>query len=243
MPAKNLVKPYVPDGCYHIYNRGVEKRLVFQDNEDYAVFLNCLKNYLSPKCDMELRHDLSVHSISSKDRERIWHLLRLKNYSETITLLAYCLMPNHFHLLVRQRAEKSIASFMSSLSTRYTLYFNRKYERTGLLFQGTYKAVLVDSDSQFLELTRYIHKQALSLQGYTLQGDQPSSYPEYIGERKTAWVHPEEILVQYSNINPATSYATFVSDSSEKEMDYLGNLALDMQSMQGDALHGEGRRF
>jgi putative transposase len=184
MPAKNLIKTYFSDGFYHIYNRGIEKRTIFQDYQDYAVFLNCLKNYLSPKIESNLRQKLVDASITSKERENLWHLLRLQNFSNTITLLAYCLMPNHFHLLLKQHSFKSIAKFMSCLGTRYTMYFNKKYKRTGSLFESTYKAVLISDDSQFLELTKYIHRQAISLQGVTLQGDQPSSFEEYIGVRK-----------------------------------------------------------
>jgi putative transposase len=217
MPAKNLIKTYVPNGYYHVYNRGVEKRQIFQDDQDYAVFLNCLKNYLLPKTEKGLRQTLNDTSISSKEREFIWHQLRLCNYSDSIVLIAYCLMSNHYHLLIKQQAEKSIAKFMSSLGTRYTMYFNSKNKRTGPLFEGTYKAVLVESDSQFLELTRYIHKQALSLQGETLQGDQPSSYPEYLGERKTLWVHPEEVILHFSSSYPSLSYKNFVFDRDETD--------------------------
>jgi hypothetical protein len=119
------------------------------------------------------------------------------------------------------------------------LYFNKKYERTGPLFQGTYKAVLVDYDSQFLELTRYIHKQALSLQGVTLQGDQPSSYPEYIGKRKTPWIHPEDVLAHFSNANPSTLYETFVKNTDP--IGFIEPLLIENESMQGYTLHGKGK--
>jgi putative transposase len=217
MPAKNSVKAFVHEGYYHVYNRGVEKRLIFQDNEDYAVFLNCLKYYLSPKLENDLRSKLVNDTISKKERDNIWHQLRLSNYSDTITLIAYCLMPNHYHLLVKQHTEKAMSGFMSSLGTRYTMYFNKKYKRTGTLFEGIYKAVLVDSDPQLLELTKYIHKQAISLQGCTLQGQQPSSYDDYIGMKKTTWVHPEEILIHFSNLYPSTSYENFVNNNEETD--------------------------
>jgi putative transposase len=240
MPAKNLVKQYITDGYYHVYNRGVEKRTIFQDYQDYAVFINCLKNYLTPKVESNLRQRLVDISLSSQERNKLWHLLRLNNYSTTITLLAYCLMPNHYHFLLKQQhSERSIAKFMSSLGTRYTMYFNKKYQRTGSLFESTYKAVLVSSDSQFLELTKYIHRQAISMQGFTLQGDQPSSYEDYIGLRKTPWIHPEEVLAHFSNVYPSTSYETFVNNTNEEGV--ISHYTLEELRLQGFTLQGEER--
>jgi putative transposase len=226
MPSKNAQKIYIENGYYHIYNRGVEKRLIFQDLQDYKVFLSYLKSYLSPKNDKSLNDQLNSRNISSKEREKVWHELRMRNFNQEIILLAYCLMPNHFHLFIKQKTTEAIDEFMRSLSVRYTMYFNRKNDRVGALFQGVYKAVLVSTDEQLLQLSRYIHKQAISLQGETLQGDhQPSSYLEYIGMRETAWVHPEDILSFFSNTNPKFSYETFVKESEDNTS--LTNLTLE----------------
>lgn len=211
MPARNTVKQYTQNGYYHIYNRGVEKRTTFQEAQDYSVFLSYLKEYLLPKDEEGLRKKLSDPRISSKERDRIIRILRLNNFSDEITLIAYCLMPNHFHLFIKQSNPKSINKFMQSFTTRYTMYFNRKYKRVGSLFQAVYKAVLVNQEEQFLYLTKYIHKQALASKGEILQ-DQPSSYPDYLGIRKTDWIHPEEILSYFSKTNSNLSYKSFVED-------------------------------
>lgn len=215
MPAKNSIKIYVEDGYYHIYNRGVEKRLIFQDAQDYSVFLSYLKEYLTPKDELELKQKLSNPNTSYKEKDKILKLLRMNNFYGEITLLAYCLMPNHFHFFVKQKSALSIDKFMQSLSTRYTMYFNRKYKRVGSLFQAVYKAVLVETEEQFIYLSKYIHKQALALQGETLQGEQPCSYPEYLGIRKTKWVHPEEVLSYFSKTNPTLSYQSFVLEQDD----------------------------
>lgn len=214
MPSKNSIKIYVENSYYHIYNRGVEKRLIFLDQQDYSVFLNYLKEYLLPKDENGLREQLSSPNTSYKERDKILKLLGLNNFYEEIILLAYCLMPNHLHFFIKQKSPQSIDKFMQSLSTRYIMYFNRKYNRVGPLFQGVYKAVLLTNDAQFIYLSKYIHKQALRMQGKTLQGwqDQPSSYPEYLGERKTDWVHPEEVLSYFSKTNPKLSYKAFVEE-------------------------------
>lgn len=211
MPAKNSSKTYIENGYYHIYNRGVEKRLIFMDQQDYSVFLSYLKEYLLPKNEKDLYEKLSNPDTTSKEKDKILKLLRLNNFYQEITLLAYCLMPNHFHLFVKQKDQTAIDTFMNSLATRYTMYFNRRYKRVGSLYQAVYKAVLVQTETQYLHLSRYIHKQALDLQ------DQPSSYLDYIGLRKTMWVHPEEITAYFSKTNPALSYKNFVTESDDHQ--------------------------
>ncbi len=224
MPAKNSLKLYLENGYYHIYNRGVEKRIIFLDQQDYAVFLSYLKDYLLPKNEQELRKTISDPATSSKEKDKLLKLVRMNNFADQIVLLAYCLMPNHFHLFVKQKEANSIDRFIQSLATRYSAYFNRRYKRVGSLYQGVYKAVLINSESQFVYLSKYIHKQAMSLQGETLQ-DQPSSFAEYLGERKTAWVHPEEILSYFSEANHSISYKNFVLESDDSG--HLGNIDLD----------------
>lgn len=221
MPAKNSLKQYLENGYYHIYNRGVEKRIIFLDQQDYAVFLSYLKEYLLPKNEKDLYERLSDLQISPKEKDKILKLLRMNNFAREITLLAYCLMPNHFHFFVKQREAQSIDRFVQSLATRYTAYFNRKYKRVGSLYQGVYRAVLITSEQQFLHLSRYIHKQALASQGETLQDlleQQPCSYPEYLGRRKTAWIHPEEILSYFDQTNPNLSYENFVKQNGDNNL-------------------------
>lgn len=217
MPAKNSQKLYVKKGYYHLYNRGVEKRTIFEDTQDYGVFLSYLKEYLLPKDEISLRGRLADPMTSPMEKSAILKALRLNNFSEEITLLAYCLMPNHFHLLIHQRSAEAIDGFMNSLATRYTMFFNKKYKRVGPLYQGVYKAVLVQTDEQFLHLSRYIHRNPLSLQGVALQtlSQQSSSYADYLGRRKTAWIHPETVLSYFSAINPTLSYRNFVEGRDE----------------------------
>src|SRR3989344_7420370 len=94
VPPRHRTKEYSEDGCYHVYNRGVEKRIIFQDQQDCGVFLSYLKEYLLPKDEAELYRQLAIAPYSEKNR--ILKLLRLNNFAEEIKLIAYCLMPNHF---------------------------------------------------------------------------------------------------------------------------------------------------
>lgn len=224
MPARNSIKQYVENGYYHIYNRGVEKRLIFQDQQDYSVFLNYLKEYLLPKDEKSLRIKLSDPNLSSKEKATILKALRINNFAGEITLFAYCLMLNHFHLFAKQKSSNSIDKFMQSLCTRYAMYFNSKYKRVGSLFQSVYKAVHITNEKQFLHLSRYIHRQALASKGETLQ-DQPCSYPEYLGLRKTEWIKPDEILSYFSVNHPTLSYDYFVKE--DEDFNLLKNIKIE----------------
>lgn len=220
MPARNSIKQYIENSYYHLYNRGVEKRRIFLDRQDYGVFLNYLREYLLPKDEDNLRNQLSDPNTSYKEKDKILKLLRLNNFNGEITVLAYALMPNHFHLFIKQKSATSIDKFMQSLCTRYTMFFNRKNKRVGSLFQAVYKAVLIETEEQFLYLSKYIHKQAIASQGETLQGGkgkQPSSYSDYLNGRKTSWVDPQEVLGYFSKTNPTVSYKNFIGEQDHYE--------------------------
>jgi len=234
MPAKNRLKEYVEDGYYHLYNRGVDKRIIFADQQDYAVFLSYLKTYLLPKDEKELREKLDDPSIDYKTRDNVLKILRLNNFNETLDLMAYCLMPNHFHFLVHQTLAETIDKFMNSLCTRYSMYFNRRNKRVGPLFQGVYKAVVVETEEQLLHLSRYIHAQALDLQGLALQMKQPSSYPNYLGQISQEWVKADQILsffktAQRRGYRDFSSYQSFVEEHKGEELEIIHKLTLEQR--------------
>ena len=221
MAIKNSIKIYLENGYYHIYNRGVNKQPIFYDEQDYAVFLSYLKTYLCPKNEKELQARLADPLTNYKEKDQILRILRLNNFSSEIALLAYCLMPNHFHLLLKQKSLNSIDSFMNSLCVRYSMFINKKYERVGPLYQSVYKAVLIESDEQLLYTTGYIHRNPfsknLASKDHLFHGwlSQPSSLPEYLEQRKTEWVHPKEILSYFSKTNPGLSYQNFIEQAND----------------------------
>lgn len=229
MPTKNRIKSYIENGYYHIYNRGVEKRTIFQDSQDYRVFLHYLKLYLSPP---ESLKSIKGNSFIEHPRQR-----SLNNFHGKITLVAYCLMPNHFHLLLKQEPAKGIEEFMRSLGTKYVQYFNKRHKRIGPLFQDIYKAVLIETDDQLLHLSRYIHLNPLEIN--TKDGplskkllNSYSSYADYLGKRETKWMHPKEILsffktAQKTSLKDILSYQSFVEDYQEPPEEILGELILE----------------
>jgi len=212
MPAKNSLKTYSENSYYHLYNRGVEKRIIFQDKQDYNVFVSYLKTYLLPKDEMMLKNQLSDSALPWVDKDKALKLLRMNNFADEINLIAYCLMPNHFHFLLKQNSSNAIDRLMNSLGTRYTMYFNKKYKRVGSLYQSVYKAVQVESNEQLLYLSSYIHRNPLPEKQLF---SQPSSLPEYLKNNKSEWIHPEIILSNFSKTNPKLSYKSFILQTED----------------------------
>lgn len=192
MPGKNLEKIYVEHGYYHLYNRGVNKAPTFMDDEDFRVFLNLMKRYLSPEV--------------AKDKKGRPY----PNYSEEIELLAFCLMPNHFHMLVYQLDADGMTHLLRSLSTAYGMYFNKKYKRVGPVFQNRFRASHILRDDYLQHITRYIHLNPRDYRAW-----QYSSLAFYSGDKYADWVHPDRILEVFDH--DRKSYLDFVSDYEEQK--------------------------
>lgn len=226
MPRKNSLKTYVEGGYYHIYNRGVEKRTIFEDTFDYKVFLNYLKYSLSkPPTPNKIKKVFTLQGEPFKGVPRL-----PKNFYKEIELIAFCLMPNHFHLMIKQNNVLAMKSFMNSLTTRYTMYFNKKYDRVGSLFQGVYRAVLIRDESYLLHLSRYIHLNPSELTNDLTSSF--SSYSSYLGLRKTPWLKPDVVLDQFNNrvseeFKKINNYKEFVEKYKQEDRLILGNLAID----------------
>lgn len=210
MPSKNIIKEYVEEACYHVYNRGVAKQAIFLNEQDYKVFLSYLKIYLSKKDELQ----------------KIAPTRQLKNFFEEFILLAYCLMPNHFHMLVWQKNQRTIANFMRSIGTKYSRYFNKKYHRVGPVFQSRYKAVLVKTENQFIYLSKYIHRNPLPTRT-DLVDYKYSSYMNYLGLINQTWVDKSEILSYFSKLNPKESYKEFVEEIDERDLLMIKDAMLD----------------
>ncbi|HBC45051.1 MAG: hypothetical protein UX01_C0007G0018 [Candidatus Collierbacteria bacterium GW2011_GWB2_45_17] len=223
MPAKNAIKEYEAGGYYHIYNRGVNKQTIFEDEKDYKTFLSFLEFYLTPTVNLQgesLKEEISPSRI-------------LKNYFGEITLLAYCLMPNHFHLFVRQETERGIDNFMRSLATKYVRYFNTRYDRIGPLFQGPYKAVRVENEYQFIYLSKYIHRNPMDLFTFKesprrLSEYKFSSYGNYLHQFSQSWVNTSEILGLFSATNKNYSYENFVDGGEPDDITRISTLTIDI---------------
>lgn len=151
------------------------------------------------------------------------YLTRLGEYlkKHPVTLLAYCLMPNHIHLLLRQDGEEPIDRFIHRLHTAYTMYFNKKYEKVGAVFQGRFKAKLIDTEEYLLHVSRYVHINPVELihaQGRALSvklAAYPwSSYGEYLEPRGKLLCDPTLVLSYFFKLptQGRTTYRSFVDE-------------------------------
>ncbi|KKQ46589.1 MAG: hypothetical protein US67_C0075G0005 [Candidatus Woesebacteria bacterium GW2011_GWD1_38_10] len=226
MPPRNIIKVYSQDGYYHIYNRGVGKRRIFKEKSDYLTFLSFLKEALSEPVDPDLLKE--TFTLQGCSFQGVPH--QPKNFHNKLYLLAFCLMPNHFHLLVRQINPTIITEFMRSLATRYSMYFNKRYNRVGSLFQNIFKAIQILDDNYLLHLSRYIHLNPQK--NYKDLTRAYSSYADYLHLRNTEWVKTDIILNYFENkVSPEfkkfNSYKKFVEGYKTPPEDNLGKLLLD----------------
>ena len=219
MSSGNRIKTYVENGIYHVYNRGVNKQEIYLDDQDYRVFLHLLKYYLSP-VSRETRHPLDGIATILRPRP-------LANLADELDLIAFCLMPNHFHLLIKQFTVEAMTKLMRRVLTTYVMYFNRRYKRVGYLFQGRYKAVLVETEEYLLHLSRYIHLNPVESVTRTDLVTYPySSYPFYLGLKSATWVKTEEVLSLMGKQKYA-SYKDFVESHIGDDKEFLGKLMLE----------------
>jgi len=175
MPTRNIVKEYGEGEYYHVYNRGVNKSLIFYDEFDYGYFLNLFKKYLSPE--------------PARDSSR----RLLPNYAHEVELVAYCLMPNHYHLMFYLKEKQGIEHVMRSVMTAYSMYVNRRHKRVGALFQNHFLASRITNDSYFWQVARYIHLNPLDIHQSPL--NYPYSSIEYIrGSKSAEWLHASHLV-------------------------------------------------
>ena len=186
MSSRNVLKVDVPDSYYHVYARGASRKPIFRSNDDYSYFLGLFVRYLS------------------RDEVRDKNGVPYTKLHDGIELLAFCLMQNHFHLLIYQKNEHAMQRLMRGIMTSYSRYFNKKYDQSGSLFESRYKASRISTDEYLMHVSRYIH----------LNPDKWKSYPYssikyYDGEEKPDWISPERILELFSSRH---TYMEFVAD-------------------------------
>lgn len=204
MPKKNIIKVYGADQYYHIYNRGGNRTDIFRESNDYYYFLSLLKRHLSD----ETKMDSSGRLFSKYDNE--------------IELVAFCLMPNHFHMLCYLKEPLGVVHLMRSIMTAYTMYFNKKYKHTGKLYEGVFLASRIDNDAYLWQVSRYIHLNP-SDAGFDFRNYDYSSMSYFSGAKHASWLHPERLVATDTDIQ---EYAEFVSDyeTMHRDMKFLKNI-------------------
>lgn len=213
MPGR--IVPLVNGEFYHIFNRGSEKREIFLQPRDYSRFQQTFYYYqfIGPKPKFSNFAKFKLSSFKPLPGEKF------------VDIICYCLMPNHFHFLVRQLKDGGVSKFVSQLSNSYTKFFNTKYDRVGPLFQGAFKAVRVKTDEQLIYLSSYIHlnpikaKLARSIEKYPW-----SSYHEYSLSNTICLT--DEILNLFSS---RADYKKFIIDQKRAQTmpSFVEEIALD----------------
>lgn len=228
MPAKNLYRERKEGTYVHVYNKGVENKAIFNDKEDCDAFLGYLNDYLSaPKDPSSTKKSFTVNGRIFQGTPH-----QPKNYFNKVELIAYSLMPDHFHLLLHQVAKGSLESFIRSLCTRYSMYFNKKYKRTGSLFDGPYKSAQVKDELCMLYLTRHFHR-----------ANGLSSYAQYLGKKTDSWVNAKVVQSFFDGaktdlLKETDSYKDFV-EKYEPSLEMVK--LLESISFDSDVQHLEGR--
>lgn len=144
----------MPANYFHIYNEGGNGNTIFNDQEDYDTFLKFINEYVNHPIDPKTIK--KSFTVAGKTYHGIPHLP--KNYFNKVVLVGYSLISTRFNLVLQQNEDNAVESFIRSLCTRYSIYFNKKYKRTGSLFAGPYKSVKINSDKQLSILIRFLHQ-------------------------------------------------------------------------------------
>lgn len=189
MPSRNTTKLYDAPAYYHVYNRGAGGQAIFPSSDDKRKFLSLIERH-SPNTDATI--DSAGYNYQKYDTE----------------ILAYCLMGNHFHLLLYQAEDiEAITQLMRSVSTAYSMYFNRKYKRHGHLFQSIFKASRITDESYLAHITRYIHMNPRTYKTYYW-----SSLKYYMGKPAPEWLNIDRI----HNMKPQ-QYMKFLEEYEGKK--------------------------
>ncbi len=147
-------KPLVNNEYYHIYNRGVDKREVFSDERDFTRFLLSM-NLLNDKEDGLMIKWRDYQKCVKNPELDAFLRLNFRKRERLVDVVSYCLMSNHYHFILKQNIEKGIEKFLQKLGTSYTKYFNKKNQRNGSLFQGTFKSSHIPSVGLLLRMAVY----------------------------------------------------------------------------------------
>jgi len=216
------------DNFYHIYNRGVDKRIIFLKDSHYSRFISLIDHYLKydyPYSSLKKRLE---QCNSPKAKQLVLSDLQSHRIKPPVEVISFCLMPNHYHLTLKQLTENGITQFLHRIGTAYSNFFNMSENRTGRLFETKFKSVMVETEEQLIHLSRYQHlnptklniKSPIGLLHYPW-----SSLPSYIGPKPLPFVNTQPIL---SLFHSSQSYFNFIlAEIGEYEPSLIEHLAID----------------
>lgn len=225
MPIRKT--PLVNDHYYHIFNRGVNKQQIFTNRYDYKRMMDTIRYYKYQNRHLKFS---SFLNLGSSLRSEVWKMMeKSKSY---IDIIAFCLMPNHFHLLIKQNLDSGVSKFLSEIQNSYTRYFNLRHDRTGHLFQGQFKSVLIQSDEQLQHVSRYIHlnpySSAIIKSLNDLEKYEWSSIDEYLSDKDYTLCN-KNYLINTNMFKTRFDYNKFVHNNADyqKQLEGIKHLTFD----------------
>lgn len=209
------VTPILEDHYYHVYNRGVTKQTLFYDKSDYSRFLFLLLHLQSPVAFSQTNRHIKKY-LESGDFGVSPDQLNQVLEGRFVEIVNFCIMPNHFHLTLRAVTDVGVSKYIQKVSNAYAKYFNTRYEKSGHVFQGVYKARLITTDQQLAYLSAYVHRNPQEINAWKdISYEYPwSSYQDYSTNR---WGSLIKLSVVKDTFNSFSEYQEFVEASGAKE--------------------------
>jgi putative transposase len=209
MPGRII--PLITGEYYHVFNRGINHQPVFYSKSEYQRFITTIRYYHFRESPMKLSYFLSL---SQNKRKYVWDTV-YSSKNVWVKVISYCLMPNHFHLLVKQEKDNGTAKLIGNLQNSYTRFFNIRNKRDGSLFLDQFKAVRIETNEQLLHVNRYIHLNPFTGR-IVKEIEQVFRYPwsslmQYVDNRER-WVNSSEIVSNFRNIS---KYSNFLIDQAD----------------------------
>lgn len=203
---------------YHIFNRSVASQPIFIRQKDYLRALEVIKYYSYSKTNLRFSHFQRLPLKQKSDF--IASLSKNGNVEKRIKILAFCLMPNHIHFLIKEEINHGITTFMRNFQNSYAKYYNIKTKRAGALFQSMFKAVRIETEEQILHVSRYIHLNPYSSyivkRKEDLNNYQWSSFPEYISKQKPEIVSTDILSEYFPSVEKLISFTLNQADYQRK---------------------------
>ena len=212
--------PLANNEVYHVYTRSIDNYIAFKDESDYTRAIEAIKYYIYGKLPTSFSN-----YIKTKNKKIFSLKYELDINNTVVQIIAYCIMPTHVHLILKQVKDNGISIYMKNIFDSYTRYYNTKYLRRGTLWEGKFKSVHVENNEQLLHLTRYIHLNPATAGLVKNPEEWPySSYLEYLNKNN------DQICtyVDYLDMD-MKDYKKFVDDRKDyqKELALIKHLSLE----------------
>ncbi len=207
-----------PGEYYHVFNRGARKNPTFHEKSDWLRFLFLLL-YMQSPLPVSNGNRIAKKGSVTEGFGVPFELQEDILQKRFVELTSFCLMPNHFHILLKEREKNGIARYMQRVLVGYTMYFNTKYEAAGHVFQGRYETVHVKDNEQLLYLSSYIHRNPRELPAW--KGDKVEHYPysslqDYTDKNRWGGLLATDIIAEQFETTPQSNYRDFVRTSTAK---------------------------